>query len=185
MESWLDTETKALLQKSPPKKLAPPDTAAFSLVLLSIYRHDIEREIRAIQRILQTSNNVEARHLLGQPLPVRITEGLTHGDALLGQFELISCDSVSVFIEDDVVKSASQDYLDNLYQQLLSSDEFQEVLVQIDSLPANDQGNKFVDQFIGDSVQKFPSDLTTLRKKARIMQHWAAKIGGAVSLVQE
>ncbi len=94
MDTWLDTETKALLQKSPPKKLAPPDTAMFSLVLLSIYRHDIEREIRAIRRILQTSN-VEARHLLGKPLPVRITEGLTHSDALLGQFELISCDSVS------------------------------------------------------------------------------------------
>ena len=32
---WLDTETKALLQRSPPEKLAPPDTATFSLVLLA------------------------------------------------------------------------------------------------------------------------------------------------------
>ena len=183
MESWLDTETKALLQKSPPKKLAPPDTDAFSLVLLSIYRHDIKREIRAVQRIVQTSH-VEARRLLGQPLPVRITEGLTHNDALLGQFELISCNSVSVFIEDVVVNGASQDYLDTLYRQLLSSDEFQEVAVRVVSLPENNQGNKFVDQFIGDELTDFPRDLRTLRKKARIMQHWAAKIGGAVSIGQ-
>ena len=184
MESWLDTETRALLQKLPPKKLARPDTAAYSLVLLSIYHHNIEREIRAVQRILQTSQ-AAARRLLGQPFPVRITEGLTHNDALLGQFELISCDCVSVFIEDDVVNEASPNYLVTLYRQLLSSDEFQEVAVRIVSLPENNQGDKFVDQFIGGEHTNYPGDLRTLRKKARIMEHWAAKIGGDVSVGQE
>ncbi len=51
MKSWLDTETKALLQKIPPEKLAPPDTKAYSLVLLSIFRHDAFRLQRAFQRI--------------------------------------------------------------------------------------------------------------------------------------
>ena len=183
MHTWLDTETKALLQKSPPKKLAPPDTATITLLLLSIYQYDIKREIRAIQRILQTSN-VDAKQLLAQPLPAKITNGLTHNNALLGQFELICCDSVSVFIEDDVMKGASQDYLDNLYELLLKSDEFQEVQIRIDSIPANEQGDRFVDQFLGADFSKYPVELTTLRKKARLMNHWSTKIGGVFLFVQ-
>ena len=35
MTNWLDTETKALLQGVPPEKFAPPDTATFTLVLLT------------------------------------------------------------------------------------------------------------------------------------------------------
>ncbi len=34
MSTWLDTETKALLQQVPPEKLAPPDTGKFTLVIL-------------------------------------------------------------------------------------------------------------------------------------------------------
>lgn len=34
MSTWLDTETKALLQHVPPEKYAPPDTDTFTLVLL-------------------------------------------------------------------------------------------------------------------------------------------------------
>ena len=36
MKTWLDTETKAMLRKSPPSKLAPPNTKGFTLVLLSL-----------------------------------------------------------------------------------------------------------------------------------------------------
>ncbi len=34
MSTWLDTETKALLQHVPPEKYAPPATGTFALVLL-------------------------------------------------------------------------------------------------------------------------------------------------------
>ena len=184
MDTWLDTETKALLEKPPPKKFAPPDTATFSLVLLSQFRHDIEREIRAVRRILRVTT-VEARHVLGKALPACITKGLTHNEAILGQFELICCDAVSVFIEDDVMMGASQEYLGKVYEQLLKSDEFSEVRVRIESLPPDEHGDKFVDQFLGADFSQYPADFTALRKKARIMHHWATMIGGVCSLIQE
>ena len=43
MNSWLDPETEALLQKLPPDKQAPPDIDGFTLVLLSVDRADLKR----------------------------------------------------------------------------------------------------------------------------------------------
>ena len=182
MSSWLDTETKAFLEKSPPNKLASPDTVGFTLLLLSIWRHDQRRLVRAFERIrLDSAESMRLR--LQDDLPLPIKNGLTHADALLGQFELISCDAISVFLTDEVVTGASQKYLDSLYQSLRQSDEFAETSVRIENLPNSDSGEEFIDQFLATKDYVLPATITTLRKKARIMLHWGNKIGGQVSII--
>ena len=183
MSSWLDTETKALLRKSPPDKLAPPDTAGFTLVVLSIYGHDNTRIVRAINRILRTSQDA-AHRLLKNPLPFAVKAGLLHADALLGQFELISSDAISVFLNDEVFNGASQKYLKKLYAELLQGlqgSEFEVVFLRIESIPSSDRGDEFIDQFLGTDDSWRSQVLKVPRKKARIMEHWANKIGGLVT----
>jgi len=95
MSRWLDAETKALLQDSPPDKLAPPDMVGFTLVLLSIFRHDNSRLARAFARILRISLE-DARIRLTCSLPTPVKTGLSYIEAVGGQFELIACDAISV-----------------------------------------------------------------------------------------
>ena len=52
---WLDTETKALLQRSPPEKFAPPDAGTFALVLLADRGRDHRAIVGAVQRDAQAS----------------------------------------------------------------------------------------------------------------------------------
>jgi len=81
-----------------------------------------------------------------------------------------------------VVAAADQQYLNRLYSNLLRSDEFARTGVRIDSLPADDQGKAFSDQFIGPHPSAFPIHLVVPHKKARIMDHWAIKIGGTIAV---
>lgn len=180
MSSWLDTETKALLQKSPPDKLAPPDTVGFTLVMLSIGGTDNARVVRATARILGDSHDA-ARRLLMRALPLPVKAGISFADASLGQFELISSDAVSVILNDKVFNGASQDYLKELYAQLLQSSEFEVVSLRVESIPCTDRGDEFIDQFLGDDDSWRSRALKLPRKKARIMEHWASKIGGLVT----
>lgn len=180
MNTWLDTETKAMLQKSPPNKLAPPHTKGFTLVLLSIYRHHPERLTRAIQRICSDSKE-RAIARLNQALPITLKVQLTEADALLGQFELICCDAVSVFISDKVIKHGESKYLIDLWNTLLRSDEFAETNVAVDSIPDSEAGADFIDQFLG-SYDGSPKTVTVPYKKARIMNHWGSKIGAHIQL---
>ena len=85
---WLDTETKALLQRSPPEKLVPPDTATFALVLLAVRGHDRHVLANAVQRATQVSAD-EARRIVSHRLPLPVKQGLTYLDAQIAQFELI------------------------------------------------------------------------------------------------
>ena len=62
-----------------------------------------------------------------------LKHGLTEADALLDQFELICCDALSVFISDDVIKNGTSEYLIDLCNNLLCSDEFSETNVVVDS----------------------------------------------------
>jgi hypothetical protein len=177
METWLDTETRALLQRSPPNKLAPPDTARFTLVLLAITGSGRERLLETVRRVLECSPQ-DALLVLAQPLPVPLKSGLAHEDALLGQFELACCDAISVFLADEVAAHGASDYLTDLYGRLLQSPEFEIVSMRLESIPENPQGEDFLRQFVGRTVRHFPIELKVLRKKARIMEHLAAKIGG-------
>ena len=182
MSTWLDTETKALLQSSPPEKLAPPNTATFALVVLSIQSQDPVRITEAIGRVVGSSLDGSLA-ILARPMPLILKHGLSHEDALLGQFELISCDAVSVFLNDEIVAEATQDYLTDLYRLLLQSTEFQPVSVRIEYIPSNDKGVEFLSRFVSKAVITLPIELKVMQKKARIMQHWAVKIGGRLTIM--
>ncbi len=180
---WLDTETKACLQQLPPSKLAPADTDTFSLVVLR--RHpqtDPRRQAAAFERVLQTTLG-DAKHLTTAPPPFILKHGLSLSDALLGQFELICCDIVSVFLADEVVAHAEPQYLADLYHDLLDSDEFATVSIRIIAIPSSAESDAFVKRFIGDAPLSLPCQMYVTRKKSRIMRHWARKLGGMV--VQE
>jgi hypothetical protein len=179
MNGWLDTETKALLQRSPPEKLAPSDTATFTVVLLAVPRESPERLVRAVTCMLDATRD-EALQVLALPLPTPIKSGLSYQDALLGQFELIACDAISVFLADEVVGNAPASYLAELYDDVRHSPEFELVSVRIESVPVNAKGRDFWDRFIGAAVPQLPMKLTVMKKKARIMAHWLEKIGGRI-----
>jgi len=178
---WLDTETKALLKKSPPLKLAPPDTSAFSLILLSLYRYDVSRLLRAVARI-RSDTDFDFSKRLRQKLPIIVKDGLSHNDALVGQFELISCDAISVYIPDRVIRNATCEYLNGLFDTLLKSEEFAESKIEIDAIPDDEKGHEFIDQFLGKRHQ-IPSTLRVPYKKARIMAYWGNRIGGRIRLL--
>ena len=94
---WLDTETKALLQRSPPEKLAPPDTATCFASYCWRSRESITAPFsRAAQLVAEASDG--ATRLLSSRLPVCVNKGLSYSDAQIGQFELICCDAVSVIV---------------------------------------------------------------------------------------
>jgi hypothetical protein len=179
---WLDTETKALLGGAPPGKLSPPDTMAFTLVLLSVHGCQRNALVRALQRVAEASQG-DAEHILGGMFPAPVKKGLSYADAQLGQIELICCDAVSVFIVDTVVAEAPADYLANAYAKLLRSEEFELVSMRIDSIPAGPSGRMFCDRFLDGSTPRLPAVVDLMRKKARIMSHWAAKIGGQVAML--
>lgn len=186
MNKWLDTETKAMLQQSPPGKYAPADTGVFTLVLLK-KGGDFDRLLRALRRIpgLSRAKVVETAACM---CPEPIASSLSLADAMLGQFELVCCDAVSVFLRNEVVSAAEYPYLGELYRQFQKSPEFETVKVRITSVPDTVMGEHFVDQFLG-GVDIIPQlvaaglrscEESMMRKKARIMAHWAEKIGAKV-----
>jgi hypothetical protein len=181
LRTWLDTETKALFAASPPNKLAPPSLDPFSVVVLYRERSDVMRQLRAFERVLKTSSS-DAERCLEKSLPFVLKSGLLHGDALLAQFELICSDIVSAFIPDTVVSDAEPQYLASLYNRLIRSPEFALVKACLKALPADDRGTRFVDQFIGEKPVQLPFQFVATNKKCRIMQQWAANIGGVVEV---
>jgi hypothetical protein len=181
MSKWLDTETKAMLQQAPPEKDAPPDTGMFTLVLLK--RGDnLPRIVRALGRIPGLSQR-KVEYLMNSRCPVPVAASLSLGDAMLGQFELVCCDSISVFLRDGIAAAADSWYLLPLYRQFRQSREFQDVPVTISSVPETPSGERFIDQFLGEAegsgslAYNFPLQKYVMRKKARIMSHWAEKLG--------
>jgi hypothetical protein len=179
--NWLDTETKAILQKEHEPRLAPPAVAEFGLVLLR-KGEDEKRLVRAICRV-KDCPEPEAVTLSRSPLPVIIDPGLSEADALFGQFELICCDAVAVFIRSEVLLAEGQkDYLDALFKKVLESPEFRPTRIEVIEVPATDAGKVFADQFLGDlgSLDKLPVEEFSVwvpLKKARMMQHWSEKAG--------
>lgn len=181
MSTWLDTETKAILQKEPPGKLAPAEAAPFGLVLLT-KGNDRDRTARAITRIVPIDSR-EAGTLLEKSCPLTVRTQLTLEDALLGQFELACCDAVSVFLREEVVADNDQAYLGQLYDRILNGREFEEVSLTLISAAQDPSGDRFLDQFLGSpaairrELQQQPGlPLRMIRRKAKLMNHWAEKI---------
>lgn len=108
---------------------------------------------------------------------------------MLGQFELACCDAVAVFLRDEVVAANDAAYLAEVYSDLLASEEFRPVGIEIRSVPNDERGRRFVDQFIGaDEALPPPVALpirrTVTGKKARFTRHWGQKIGADVRMQQ-
>ena len=183
--NWLDTETKAILHKPGEPKLAPPRAAEFALVLLR-KGADLARLIRAVHRINNAGPLSAAITLSYRPTPVVIHPGLSETEALFGQFELICCDAAAVFVRSEVLSGQDQEgYLDSLFRRLLQSPEFRPTKVDVLEIPATESGQSFADQFLGPAATERmkgagPLSLCVPYKKARIMKHWAARIGARV-----
>jgi hypothetical protein len=177
--NWLDTQTKEILQKVVEPRLAPPKTAEFTLVLV---RKGIDhaRLVRAVCRINEC-DEPEAVKLVAQRTPVRVNSDLSEGDALWGQFELICCDAVSIFIRNEVLDQMDLAEFQSLVQKTSQSTEFQPTTVTISEIPRTEPGLSFVDQFLGSfdpaKISVLPATVIVPFKKARIMQHWATRVG--------
>jgi hypothetical protein len=185
--NWIDTETKAILQKENDLPLAPPKVAEFALVM-GHKGNSRERLIRAVCRINDCSQSV-ALSLIALPLPVTVNLDLTEEDAILGQFELVCCGAISAVVRSEVAGAADREYLGRLLKQVERSPEFKPTCVQIDHLPLTEAGQRFADQFLGlDAmeldVSGLPRRFSMPAKLARIIKHWAARIGAEVHDVQ-
>lgn len=181
--NWLDTKTQELLQAEPPQKLAPRRVAEYGVVLLK-KGTDQHRLIRAVRRINDCSDS-RAEALLGKPLPITINPDLQYGDAQLAQFELICCDAVGAILSSEVLDCGARDYLMSLFKRVAQSSEFSSCEVTIMEVPCSKDGLKFADQFLGvdaPSLQllDFPVRMEVSLKKARIMKHWAERIGAGL-----
>jgi hypothetical protein len=165
---WLDTQTKEQLEPCPPQKLAPPVVAGYSLILLE-QGPDPQRMDRTLR--LLARDTIKSPY----PCPGVIQSMLSLTDALLGQFELICADSISVFLDDEVWQNAKKSYLNDLFQTLRQSTEFQPVRVSIPSLPDGERVAPFLEQFFGEARTP-PITQVVARKKSRIMRHWGSKL---------
>jgi hypothetical protein len=171
---WLDVETKTELARNPPDKLAPATIGGYTLVLL-----ERGKDHWRVADVLATL--CDDRTKLSKKCPLVLRTGMSYEGVLQAQFELICCDSISVFIDDGVFLGASADYLLQLFAKLRASPEFELVSIQLDSVPARDRGMKFLKQFLG-MPRQLPFKAAFTRKKARIMKHWAERIGAALSI---
>ena len=176
MSNAPERKTQAKRRRAPPWKLAPADTATFTLILLDVGSSDRARVVSAVELIVrETDAGVRAR--LAGPLPLAVERGLSHADALLGQFELICCDCISVFVCDTVLASASPQYLTSLFARLRASPEFDLVTARLESVPLGPKGLAFLNRFFGRRHVDLPLELRVMRKKARSMRQAAEQIG--------
>ena len=181
--NWLDTETKAILQREDDPRLSPPKVAEFALVM-GYKGVDRERAVRAICRINDCSR-AAAVALVSQRSPVTIDSDLTEEEATLGQFELICCEAISAIVRSEVAEKANREYLADLLRRVSHSPEFKPATVRIDDVPMTESGERFVDQFLGMDLKRlrklgFPRRFTMPAKKARIMKHWATRVRAQV-----
>lgn len=181
--NWLDTQTKEILQKNHDPKLAPAKAAEFSLVLIH-HGTSHQQLIRAICRINECSES-EASKLACQPAPLTIHSDLTQEEALFGQFELICCDAIGVFIRSEILEQNDKSYIQTLFQTVQQSPEFMPTKIDVLEIPATESGERFVDQFLGAPLPGQKRRVSRFSvwvpfKKARIMNHWATRIGARI-----
>jgi hypothetical protein len=188
---WLDPQTEAILQATPPETPTAPAawSSGFTIVLL---RKGLEpdRLVRAIERIWCEPER-PATPILNASCPIVVHTGLTLEEAVLGQFELICCDCISVFVRDEIVADGSAEYLRELYSQLRTSPEFQPVSITITLVPDTGAGRRFCDQFLSVAASeeiRYGVEIAmrgrVFQKKARMMAYWAMEIGTRVVIGQ-
>jgi hypothetical protein len=175
---WLDRKTRALLEGTPPPERVATSTGEYSLLLIEL-GEGVDRLLRAVERVRHAGKE-DAVRMLGEPLPLVIGSGLTLADAMLGQFELVCCDATAIFLRDEVACKGAPGYLRGVLSKLKLSPEFTRRSVQVRSVPAGEDGRRFLDQFLGSAARDPPLRVEVPGKKARIMLHWAARIGAEV-----
>ena len=168
-DDWLDTETRAILCKSPPSARTAVDTTGYSLLLVKA-GSDESRAVQVVAEIQQHG----AKNSTG--IPIVIAQQMTLDDAIAGQFALSCCDCVSAFVPDAVVYDGNAAYLRELAEAVMHSPEFEPITVSLLHIPPTDQGQRFSWQFLGVAVGiATPWETRVHRKKARLMAHWAKK----------
>jgi hypothetical protein len=74
----------------------------------------------------------------------------------------------------------------SLIHKTSQSTEFQLTTVTMVEIPGTESGLSFVDQFLGGfeaaKIPHLPFTISVPFKKARIMQHWAARVGAKFSV---
>jgi hypothetical protein len=185
--NWLDTETQVILQKAHEPKPVLAKAGEFALLLIE-KGNDKLRLLRAIGRV-NDCDEAKCMDIAAYPTPVIVNGGLTESEALFGQFELVCCDAVSAFVRSEIVQQNGIGYLDALCRSIANSPEFRRVPLRINLVPNTDEGELFIDQFLGSTNRthsdwSFPLAITVPLKKARIMKHWAERIGALVECDQ-
>lgn len=178
----LDPQTRELLERVPPERCAPAKTSEFGLVLVGKGSSD-RRLVRAILRINRCDENTAAA-LAQRPAPLFVNLDLDYGDAILGQFELVCCDAPAAILPSSVLERGDPRYLAELFADIAVSEEFRPTKVAIHELPADKEGTRFGDQFLGVKSSdfasiSFPLTFVASFKKVRM---WAERIGGRVEL---
>ncbi len=148
---------------------------------LPVQRSPVTQWTRRVAPPGSTQKLVDAEFQTRRKPPFVVKRELTATDAMLAQFELVCCDIVSVFLADAVLSNADPGYLAELYGSLMHADEFDKVSIRLVSVPPHPKARAFVQQFIGNHVPALPFEMPAMRKKARVMIHWAKKIGAEVT----
>lgn len=175
--------TREQLEQSPPSDLERIAAESFSVTVIRMdARGEHGRYVRAYERVLKTSR-VDAAFQTTRVPPFVVKRMLTFADALFVQFELICCEIISVIVADAVMASADRRYLDHLFSALLKSEEFAPTSLRIISIPDNDAGDRFTQQFIGTPRPIMPHSMMTTHKKAKAMIQWAGSIGAIIQRV--
>jgi hypothetical protein len=176
IREWLDTETKAVLCPDPPEKLVASATVSFSLLLVT--KGKDEQRIADIVSAIQRSappKTLDYPFVVGQQMNLE--------EALAGQFALACCDCVAAFVRDDIVDESAIKAFRQIHSEVLSSPEFEQVAMRIEFIPNTEQGHRFCWQFFGlASGLQIPVTINMYRKKARLMEHWAKRIGASYSV---
>jgi len=132
-----------------------------------------------LRRQINKCSEADAAVLASRSTPVTINPDLTEEEALWGQFELVCCDAVSIYLRSEVIEQNDHSYLWPLFKKVSESSEFRPATVSITQVPATESGDKFLAQFVGSPAMNraFPMTLMIPFKKARIMEHWATRVG--------
>lgn len=173
LAQWLDTETRAILCADPPDKLIATATTSFSLLLI-LRGKDEFRITEVVSAIRSFAPPQTAK------LPFVVAQNLELDEATAGQLALVACDCITAFVRDEVVNVAAAETFWQLHKEILSSPEFEQVSVQIESIPESVDGRKFRERFFGATVVRTPARVKVFRKKARLMELWATRIGATV-----
>jgi len=173
---WLDTETRERLQANLPKFTEVADSA-FSVVLLRA-----GADTRRVESVV-----LELIRLTAPPSPAKplvVCQGLSLEDALTAQAAFACCDSVAVFVRDELAEQMPPADFVELQSEIELSEEFQLSRVRLEYMPRNEQTHRFYWIFLGMAVGlELPVEIVAYRKKARLMQHWALYLGGQLTLL--